>query len=185
MKTYKIETDEKTLGLISKALDFYSRVGIGQFKEILDHPTFQTIVEKHFTPEGIPKVGDNTPYGKVVEINDNTFKSRGYWTNKEEIREFPIHILRHSVNWEEYHDYRDKIEKDLSLIKDKLMFTNFGLRGHLGIYNNDIDDSCRQAFDIHQVIRHEFWKENPNRSDITVDSSIHYSSDKGIKFKII
>ena len=44
-----------------------------------------------------------------------------------------------------------------------------------GIYNEDVHDTCRQAFDIVQVIRHERWKRNPNRSDITVDSHIHFS----------
>ena len=50
--------------------------------------------------------------------------------------------------------------------------------GSWGIYHPSVDDSCRQAFDIVQVIRHERWKRNPNRSQATVDSSIHFSHRK-------
>jgi hypothetical protein len=32
-------------------------------------------------------------------------------------------------------------------------------------------------FDILQYIRHEFWKENPNRSNMTVDSSLSLTSE--------
>jgi hypothetical protein len=50
--------------------------------------------------------------------------------------------------------------------------------GSWGIYNHSVDDSCRIAFDIIQVIRHERWKRNPNRSEVTVDSHIHFSHRK-------
>ena len=59
-----------------------------------------------------------------------------------------------------------------------------GLNGSWGIHHPNVDDSCRLAFDIIQVIRHEFWKRNPNRSNITVDSSIHFTSDSGDSYKI-
>ena len=36
-----------------------------------------------------------------------------------------------------------------------------------------------------QIIRHEFWKENPNRSNITVDSSTHLSHpDDAVKVEL-
>jgi hypothetical protein len=47
-----------------------------------------------------------------------------------------------------------------------------------GIYNEDVHDTCRIAFDIIQVIRHERWKRNPERSSATVDSHIHFSHRK-------
>ena len=53
-----------------------------------------------------------------------------------------------------------------------------------GIYNPNVDESCRIAFDIIQVIRHEYWKANPNRSDITVDSSVHLSTKDSDKVKV-
>lgn len=52
-----------------------------------------------------------------------------------------------------------------------------GLNGSKGINSNDVDDSVRVAFDIHQVIRHEFWKHNPDRIPLTVDSSVHFTSN--------
>jgi hypothetical protein len=58
------------------------------------------------------------------------------------------------------------------------------LQGGWGIHHPNVDDSCREAFDIIQVIRHEFWKRDPERSSMTVDSSIHFTSDKGESSKI-
>jgi hypothetical protein len=53
-----------------------------------------------------------------------------------------------------------------------------------GIYNpNEVDESCRVAFDLIQVIRHEFWKNDPDRSSITVDSSVHLSTKESGKIK--
>lgn len=179
MKTYKIETDEENLRLISKALDFYSRVGAGQFKEIMDHPTFQKHLQSEFTPKGTPKVGEDTPYGKVVLIKKNTFLSEGNWGHGTETREFPIEMLVYAVNYSQYHRYRDMINDILYDARNLLYFdTEFTYSGHWGIYNDKVDDTCRQAYDLHQIIRHEFWKENPNRSNITVDSHINLSSNK-------
>ena len=55
------------------------------------------------------------------------------------------------------------------LIQDKSVGTN----GSWGIYNKNVDESCREAFNLIQVIRHEFWKLNPNKSSSTVDSSVN------------
>jgi hypothetical protein len=55
---------------------------------------------------------------------------------------------------------------------------SIGSNGSWGIFNENVDDSCRIAYDIVQVIRHEFWKKDPNRSSVTVDSSIHFSYRK-------
>jgi hypothetical protein len=44
--------------------------------------------------------------------------------------------------------------------------------GSWGIHNKKVDESCREAFDIIQVIRHEFWKENGDTALSTVDSHI-------------
>jgi hypothetical protein len=57
---------------------------------------------------------------------------------------------------------------------------SFGIGGSYGIYNSNVDESCREAYNMVQVIRHEFWKANPKRSSITVDSSV----DSWIKDKI-
>ena len=44
----KLIVTEEQLRLIQTALDFYSRIGIGQFQEIKDHPTFQKHLYKQF-----------------------------------------------------------------------------------------------------------------------------------------
>jgi hypothetical protein len=60
------------------------------------------------------------------------------------------------------------------LINDPLMTRN----GSWGIHHPSVDDTCRMAFDIVQVIRHERWKRNPNRSTMTVDSHTHFTHRK-------
>jgi len=39
-----------------------------------------------------------------------------------------------------------------------------------GIHSKKIDDEARNACDIHDVIRHQMWKDNPNARDYTVDA---------------
>jgi hypothetical protein len=56
--------------------------------------------------------------------------------------------------------------------------------GSYGIYHPEVDESCRVAFDIMKVIRHEFWKTDPDRSDITVDSSVHLSTKNSDDIKV-
>lgn len=55
---------------------------------------------------------------------------------------------------------------------------SIGLHGSWGIHNKSVDDSCRMAFDIVQVIRHERWKRREDRNSMTVDSHIHFSHRK-------
>jgi len=50
-----------------------------------------------------------------------------------------------------------------------------------GIFNEKGDETCRVAYDIIQVIRHEFWKANPNRSELTVDAGINLQTEDGDK----
>lgn len=183
---YTIKTDEKTLRLLITILDFYSRVGIGQFKNIIEHPTFYNILEEKFTPKGTPKIGDSTPYGEVVKINKNTFKTKSNWGKGEEIREFPINKLIHSVDWDEFHNNNYILEVQLAGIRNQMINEkDLSVHGSLGIHHPEVDDTCRQSYDILQIIRHELWKNNPNRSQITVDSSISLSADNKINFKII
>jgi len=55
-------TDEQLI-IVQQALDFYSRIGIGQFDKIKDHPTFQRFLEEVCRPKKEPEVGDRTPQG--------------------------------------------------------------------------------------------------------------------------
>jgi len=185
----KLEVTENQLHLIQKALDFYSRIGTGQFKEIKDHPTFENHLHKEFAlGSGDFNIGDKTTRGEVVEVcpKGRWIKTKGSWGNGEEIRMWEdVENVKYSTDYSRYHSVRDAV--DMALVHPRNMLYNrfdLGKNGSWGIHNQNVDNSCREAFDIIQVIRHEFWKRNPERSDITVDSSIHFTSDSGESNKI-
>lgn len=138
----KLEITKKQAYLINKALDFYSRVGIGQFDVITDHPTF----ERHL---------------------HNEFKNE-----------------KGKTDYSKYHPHVDMIRKQLITPRNMLYNDNsLGGNGSWGIYNKKVDESCREAYDIHQVIRHAFWKKDLDRSSITVDSSVHLTTKDSDKIK--
>lgn len=131
----KLEVTNEQLRLIQHALDFYTRVGIGQFERIKEHPTFERHLYNEFKDEG-----GNTDYGK-------------------------------------FHQIRDEVDEMFTQAKRLLYNQPSAVKnGGWGIHHDNVDDSCRDAFDLVQVIRHEFWKQDPNRSNITVDSSVHITN---------
>ena len=65
-----LELTDSQLWLVERALDLYSRIGIGQFDRIKDHPTFERYLEEHCRPKREPVVGDRTPQGEILEIKD-------------------------------------------------------------------------------------------------------------------
>lgn len=132
-----LTVSEKQLQLIQSALDFYSRVGIGQTWVIKDHPTYQRVLDK-----------------KLRTQNNGV------------------------VDYEIYHDSRERADILFSQGRNLLLQEEKHVNGSYGIHHPNVDESCRTAFDIVQVIRHEFWKRNPNRSEITVDSHIYLISDE-------
>jgi hypothetical protein len=141
MATLKVS--EEQLRLIQRALDFYSRVGIGQFNAIKDHPTFEAHLHNEFKDEN----------GKT--------------------------------DYEHYHSLRDDVDSILLVARNNLYNdSSIGKNGSWGIHNPKVDESCREAFDLIQVIRHEFWKKNPKRSSITVDSSVHLRCKDSDKIKV-
>lgn len=169
----KIELTNKQLKLIQTALDFYSRVGILQFEEIISHPTIQNSIYDRFTPDKKLEIGDKSLRGEIVEIGNDYIKTKGNWGNAEEIKTWTdIDKIKLSPDWNEIQRTKDDIKNSLNIIKKSITGVWFGNGGHLGIHNDKTDESCREAFDIVQVIRHEFWKENKKRSEHTVDSSI-------------
>ncbi len=141
MATLTVTEDQ--LHLIQRALDFYSRVGIGQFNAIKDHPTFEAHLHNEFKDEN-----GKTDYGK-------------------------------------YHSVRDEIDTTLNVARN-MLYNNSSTNknGGWGIHHPNVDDTCRDAFDLVQVIRHEFWKKNPKRSSITVDSSVHLHCKDSDKIKV-
>lgn len=176
-------TDEQ-LNLVQTALDFYSRIGIGQFEQIKDHPSFQSHLYNACQPKRDPVVGDRTPQGEILQIKDgkalingSVDKKTGHWCSKPEWKK--LKDVKLSTDYSRYHEIRKSVDECLIqprnlLIQDPTMPQH----GSWGIYNESVDDTCRIAFDIVQVIRHERWKRNPKRSDMTVDSHIHFSHTK-------
>lgn len=141
MATLNVTEDQ--LRLIQRALDFYSRIGIGQLDEIKDHPTFAKYLAEQV--KDVDGKVDYERYHLILEQADNAF-TQG----------------------------RNMLYNDASI----------GRNGSWGIYNPNVDDSCRDAYDLVQVIRHEFWKADPERSDITVDSSIHLTDSKNSNIEV-
>jgi hypothetical protein len=180
----RLELTDEQLWLVQKALDFYSRVGIGQFNVIKEHPTFENHLIDVCRPKKEPEVGDRTEQGGILEIKDgkalingSVSKSTGHWCEEKEWKE--LKDVKLSTDYSRYHSIRDSV--DQMLVQPRNMLINdFTLSGHgsWGIYNESVDDSCRMAFDIVQVIRHERWKKDENRNSVTVDSHIHFSHRK-------
>lgn len=178
-----LEVTDEQLRLIQTALDFYSRIGIGQFERIKDHPTFVNFLNEEFRiKKGPLEIGDKTERGIVVEIDPKGkwVKTKGTWGSVEEIRKWTdINEVKHSTDYSRFHETRDAI--DITLIQPRnMLIRDIAMSRHSswGIHNPNVDDSCRMAFDLIQVIRHEYWKRDPDRKDITVDSHIHFTHRK-------
>ena len=89
------------------------------------------------------------------------------------------------VDYNIYHDIRKRADKYFTLGRDTLLIdSTHGQHGSFGIYNKEVDESSRIAYDLIQVIRHEFWKANPDRSEHVVMSSIHLSTKDSNKIKV-
>lgn len=174
----KIELNNEQLQLVKTALDFYCSVGSLQFDEIMRHPTIHKCILAQFRPDKKLEVGDNTNRGIVVDIGEKYVKTKGNWSDGEEIKTWTdIENIKLSVDYSKFHYMNDKIYQ---MFNDTKSYISNGLicgRGNLGIYNYSVDESCRVAFDIMQYIRHEFWKADPNRSNINVSSNINLSSN--------
>lgn len=167
-----ITLSNKHLHLIQSALDLYNRIGILQLDEITYHENIDQMLMDQFSPHTDLVVGDSTGRGEIVEIGKGFIKTKGTWANGEEIRKWTdIENVHHSVDYEKYHAAKDEISKLNAQIKelisgDKLMRT-IGTSYGLGKGEKDYI-----IYDMIQAIRHEFWKANPDRSSMTVDSSV-------------
>ena len=183
----KLELTDEQLKVVFHALDFYSRVGTGQFREIKDHPTFEKSVEEKCRSTKTPEVGDRTPQGEILEIKKGKALINGSVKNKRWCKDTEWKLLKDvvlSVDYTSYHAIRDEVDQILTQARNILYNDNtFSSHGGWGIYNPKVDESCRVGFDILQVIRHEWWKDNPNRSSITVDSSTHLTTEGADKIK--
>jgi len=181
MPTLTVTEDQ--LRLISKALDLYARIGICQFTEIKNHPSIQRMLEDKLRPQKELEVGDRTDQGVVIEIDTEFVKTKGYWSGVEEIKTWKSKP-KLSPDWELYHNLRQEADMIFNEAKKRLVLDNeLTVNSNYSLYNENVDESCRVAHDIHQVIRHEFWKANPERSFITVDSGVSLSTKDSEKIK--
>jgi hypothetical protein len=180
-----LEITNEQLRLIQQALDMYSRIGIGQLWVIKDHPTYYNVLHNKLRPKKEIEVGDSTERGEVIEIGDGYIKTKGHWGNGEEIRTWTdVGDVKLSIDYEKYHSIRDEADKILHNAANMLLQENFANGGSFGIYNPDVvDESARVTYDIVQVIRHEFWKQDETRSNMTVDSSVHLGTKDFDKIK--
>lgn len=174
----KIQLTNNQLRLIQDALELYSRIGILQLDRIFDHPSIERILFDAYAPNKEIKVGSKTMRGEVVEIGEDYIKTKGNWGKGEEIKTWTdIENIQLSPDWTEYHNAKDIAKSYFNQINKQITNdSTFSPNQSLGIHNEKVKE-CREAFDIIQVIRHEFWKENPNHSNITVDSHITLTSE--------
>lgn len=172
------------LKLIQTALDFYSRVGIGQFTEIKNHPTFEHHLAEVCRPKNTPKVGDKTPQGEILEIkgkkaliSGSISKVTKMWCGTPEWKK--LEDIKLSTDYSRYHSIRDTVDDMLADARNVLInSTSCGRNGSWGIYNPNVDESCRESFEIVKKIRHQFWLVNENKSNMTVDSTDGYNNVK-------
>jgi hypothetical protein len=182
-----IELSNSQLRLVQNALELYSRIGILQLEHMLYHPTIDSCITQQFTPKKNIEVGDKTTRGDVVKIGKGWIKTEGHWGNGKETRKWTdVENVDLSPDWSKVHETNDLIKRYLGEIKSMITGSLNYRNGNasFGIHNKDVDDSCRVAYDIIQIIRHEFWKANPNRSNITVDSGVHITSNNFTTVKV-
>ena len=90
-----------------------------------------------------------------------------------------------NVEYSLYHDMRERADKYFSVGRDTLLIdSTHGQHGSFGIYNKEVHESSRVAYDIVQVIRHEFWKADPDRSENVVMSHVNLSTKDSNKIKV-
>jgi len=174
----KIELTNKQLRMVQDALELYSRAGILQWRYVYDHPSVERYLQESFTPKKELEVGDNTMRGEIVEIGDGYIKTKGHWIDKEEIKTWTdIENIKLSPNWNDYHAAKNKIENLFGEI-NRIILQNstFPNSASPGIHNGTSIEAL-EAFDMVQIVRHEFWKVDPNHSDSTVDSNVSLNTD--------
>jgi hypothetical protein len=175
---------ENQLRVIQNALDFYARVGIGQMNVITDHPTFENSLYEKLKPKKELEIGDKTNRGEILEINKNYIKTKGNWNGKEEIKTWKdIDNIKLSIDYSIFHQIKDESQKLLNKGRNLLLEKDLLSNGSYGINNPNVDESCRIAHDILQVIRYEFWKNNQNQNNNVVASSVYLTTKDSDKIK--
>ena len=85
------------------------------------------------------------------------------------------------TDFTQFHKIREEVDIKLAEARNMLIQENLPPNGGWGIGMPKVDESCRVAYDIVQVIRHEFWKANPEHSNLTVDSNVSLLAENSDK----
>ncbi len=165
MKKVTIECSEKELRLLKDALEFYARVGIGQFDKIPKHPTFNKNLEKLATPKRNLVVGDNTLQGEILEIKDgkaliNGSIRNGKWCKEKEWKD--LSNVKLSCDYEEKRNLEKMANYFLTSAKIVLYGEETSQHRNWSIFSEKVHDFCRIAFDMYQTIIHEEYLDKSN-----------------------
>ena len=67
--------------------------------------------------------------------------------------------------YSQYHLVRDRVDNKLGEVK-KLLYNEDGVKGHWGINHPNVDESCREAYDLINIIKQELFKQNTDITNI-------------------
>jgi hypothetical protein len=105
------------------------------------------------------------------------------WCNKPEWKK--LEDVKLSTDYSKFHDIRDRVDDLLAEARNVLIQDNScGKNGSWGIYNKNVDDSCREAYNMIQVIRYELNKVSKNPCEHCVSSSVDSWIENKIKVSI-
>ena len=173
-----LTVNNEQLRLIQRALDLYSRIGLLQLDQILDHPTIDSLLYAQFRPTKKLEVNDRTDRGIITKITKTAIWTKGSWGGKEETRKWTdIENVKLSIDYSLYHARKDSITNMLTQVKSLVVGEDMNKNAYLGIHNQKVDESCRLAFDIIQKIRHSFWLADPDRNSSVVSSHVSIISN--------
>lgn len=96
------------------------------------------------------------------------------WERRNKTPEHP-----HGIGSQGWYDMRREVERHLDELK--LLCWDCDRIASYGVGYNEYAD---MLYDMHQVIRHQLWLDNPDRSDITVDASSAMASGKEELIKV-
>ena len=109
---------------------------------------------------------------KISELLEDIKDEEVTVEREEEIRKWDKpEEVKLAIDYGEYRAKEDEIKDLLSQVNTIIYGSFMSKNMSLGIYNEQVDESCRESFEILKRIRHQFWLANENRSNMTVDSS--------------
>ena len=68
--------------------------------------------------------------------------------------------------YSQYHLVRDQVDSKLSEVKKLLYNDENGFLGHWGIGHPNVDESCREAYDLMRKLKAELFKQNTDITNI-------------------